>query len=103
MPGVSSPLCSAQRETGVFNMLVLARKVDESIVIGNSIVVTVLAIEGDNVKIGIAAPRDVPILRQEVFQAVRDQEKIQEMLAEETKPEKFEHLRELLASESEKG
>jgi carbon storage regulator len=82
-------------------MLVLARKVDESIVIGDSIVLTVLAIEGEQVKIGISAPRDVPILRQEVFQAVQDQMKIQEMLAGETKPEAFEQLRKLLASESE--
>lgn len=82
-------------------MLVLARKVDESIVIGDSIVLTVLAIEGDSVKLGITAPRDVPILRQEVFQAVEDQKKIQEMLAENTKSESFNQLRELLASESE--
>jgi carbon storage regulator len=81
-------------------MLVLGRKVKESIMIGDSIVVTVLGIDGDYVKIGIAAPRDVAILRQEVFQAVRDQEKIQEYLAGESKSEKFDALRSLLADEN---
>lgn len=81
-------------------MLVLGRKIKESIIIGDSIVVTVLAIDGDYVKIGIAAPRDVSIMRQEVVQAVRDQEKIQELLAGETKSEKFDLLRNLLAEES---
>ncbi len=57
-------------------MLVLTCKVDESIIIGDFITFTVLAIEGEQVKIGIDAPRDVTILRQEVFQAVRDQVKI---------------------------
>lgn len=82
-------------------MLILSRKVDESIVIGDSIVLTVLAIEGEQVKIGINAPREVTILRQEVFQAVQDQVRIQEMLAKETEPDKFEQLRNLLSSESE--
>jgi carbon storage regulator len=82
-------------------MLVLTRKVDESITIGDSIVITVLAIEGEKVKIGIAAPREMVILRQEVFQAVQDQEKIQELLAKETKPDTFDQLRKLLASENE--
>lgn len=83
-------------------MLVLTRKVDESITIGDSIVLTVLAIDGEKVKIGIAAPREMIILRQEVFQAVQDQVKIQELLAKETEPDTFEQLRKLLASENEK-
>ncbi len=82
-------------------MLVLTRRVDESITIGDSIVVTVLAIEGERVKIGIKAPRDVIILRQEIFQAVQDQVKIQEILAEKPEPDSFEQLRKLLVSENE--
>ncbi len=82
-------------------MLVLTRRVDESIAIGDSIVITVLAIEGERVKIGINAPRDVIILRQEVFQAVQDQVKIQEILAEKPAPDSFEQLRKLLTSENE--
>ncbi len=82
-------------------MLVLTRRVDESIAIGDSIVLTVLAIEGERVKLGISAPREVLILRQEVFQAVQDQVKIQELLAEKTVPDSFEQLRKLLVSEDE--
>ena len=82
-------------------MLVLTRRVDESIAIGDSIIVTVLAIEGERVKIGISAPREVLILRQEVFQAVQDQVKIQEILAEKPEPDTFDQLRKLLASENE--
>jgi carbon storage regulator len=83
------------------DMLVLTRRVDESITIGDNIVLTVLAIEGERVKIGISAPRDVIILRQEVFQAVQEQVKIQELLAEKSEPDSFEQLRKLLASENE--
>lgn len=82
-------------------MLVLARKVDESIVIGDSIILTILAVDGEQVKVGISAPRDVTILRKEVFDAVQDQVKIQEMLAQESKPDQFDELRKFLASESE--
>ena len=48
-------------------MLVLSRKANETIVLGDSIEVTVLEILGERVKIGINAPRDVPIVRQELL------------------------------------
>lgn len=83
-------------------MLVISRKVDESLLIGDTIVVTVLAIEGDRVKIGINAPRETIILRQEIYQAVQDQVKIQELMAKDTESETFEQLRKLLLSETEK-
>lgn len=52
-------------------MLVLSRKVGESIVIQDQIEVTVLGVEGDNVRIGISAPKDVDIFRKEVFLAIQ--------------------------------
>jgi carbon storage regulator len=52
-------------------MLVLTRKKGESIVIQNDIVVTVLSVEGDVVKIGISAPKDIDIYRKEIFEAIQ--------------------------------
>ena len=82
-------------------MLVLTRKENESIAIGDSIFLTVLAIEGEKVKIGISAPQEVVILRQEVYQAIQDQIRIQELLADKSDSKSFEELRKLLASERE--
>ena len=51
-------------------MLVLSRKKNESIVINNDITVTVVEIRGDKVRLGIVAPKSVPVHRQEVFDAI---------------------------------
>ena len=47
-------------------LLVLSRKRGEAITIGNGVTVTVLAVQGDKVKIGIVAPAEVPVHRQEI-------------------------------------
>jgi len=52
-------------------MLVLSRKRDEKIVINENIVITVVEIRGDKVRLGIEAPSDVSVHRQEVFEAIR--------------------------------
>ena len=54
-------------------MLVLSRKVGEQIKIGKDIVVDILKIEGNTIRIGIEAPKDVTILRMEVFEKIQDE------------------------------
>ena len=56
-------------------MLVLSRKKNESIMIGEQIEVKILAIEGEQVKIGIVAPKNVTLHRTEVFQEIKKQNK----------------------------
>jgi carbon storage regulator len=51
-------------------MLVLTRERNESIVIGNDITVTVVDVKGDTVRLGIEAPKEVPVHRVEVYQAI---------------------------------
>lgn len=56
-------------------MLALARKVNESIVINDDIEVTILEIKGDQVKIGISAPKSVPVYRKELYVQMQEANK----------------------------
>jgi carbon storage regulator len=52
-------------------MLVLSRQRDESIIIGDNIVVTIVDIRGDKVRLGINAPTEIPVHRQEIYEAIQ--------------------------------
>ena len=56
-------------------MLALSRKKNEAIIVNNDIEITVLDIRGDQVKIGIAAPKEVPIYRKEVYLQIQQENK----------------------------
>lgn len=51
-------------------MLVLSRQRDESIIIGDNVVITVVDVRGDKVKLGIEAPKEIPVHRREVYEAI---------------------------------
>jgi carbon storage regulator len=55
-------------------MLVLSRKKDESIVINDDIVITIIEIRGDKVRLGIEAPKEISVHRREVWEAIRRNE-----------------------------
>jgi len=67
-------------------MLVLSRHRDESIMIGDDVVITIVDIRGDKVRLGIEAPTDIPVHRQEVYEAIkRENEKASKVNPSATK------------------
>ena len=52
-------------------MLILTRRVGESLMIGEEVTVTVLGVKGNQVRIGVAAPREVAVHREEIFERIR--------------------------------
>jgi carbon storage regulator len=66
-------------------MLVLSRQRDQSIIIGDNIIITVVDIRGDKVRLGIEAPSEIPVHRREVYEAImRDRRKAEESAAQQT-------------------
>jgi len=56
-------------------MLILSRKVDEKVIIGDDIKISIIEIRGDQVRIGIDAPKKVKVFRQEVYDAIKAENK----------------------------
>jgi carbon storage regulator len=55
-------------------MLVLTRKTNQSIMIGDTVEVSVLAVSRDKIRLGITAPRDVPVFRKEVYLSIKEEQ-----------------------------
>jgi len=59
-------------------MLVLSRQKDESIIIGDNVEVTIVDVRGDKVRLGITAPKEIPVHRREVYEAIQREKKERE-------------------------
>jgi carbon storage regulator len=88
----SSPYNRRTYGCGAEAMLILTRKVNETIMIGDKIEISIVDIKGDQVKVGIRAPRHVKIYRQEVYKAIQEEN----IEALQTKPDVLPHLDNLL-------
>lgn len=80
-------------------MLVLSRKINQSIVIGDNIEIMLVDIRGDQIKLGINAPRDVKIFRKEVYEEIESQN----LEASKTNPEQLNILSSFVKNKLEKN
>lgn len=69
-------------------MLILSRKIDEKIKIGDEITITLIDVHGDQVKIGVEAPKNVKVFRQEVFDAIQTENKAAVVASEDANNQK---------------
>jgi len=59
--------------TGVIDMLILTRRVGETLMVGDEVTVTVLGVKGNQVRIGVNAPKDVAVHREEIYQRIQNE------------------------------
>ena len=59
-------------------MLILTRRVGECVMIGNDVTMKVLAVNGNQVRVGVNAPKEVPVHREEIFERIRAEESAQD-------------------------
>ena len=77
-------------------MLILSRKIDEKIKIGNDITITIIGVNGDQVKVGVEAPKNVKVFRQEVFEAIQQENK--EAAAVQAEPKSMDSVLKMLST-----
>ena len=80
-------------------MLVLTRKVNESIIIGDDIEITVVEIKGDHVKLGITAPRNITVHRKEVYLAIQREN----IVAAKSEVDKLSEIGKIMDDKKDKG
>ena len=68
-------------------MLILTRRVGETLIIGDKVTVTVLGVKGSQVRIGVNAPKDVAVHRQEIYERIRNEPAHAEAIIPEVGPE----------------
>lgn len=56
-------------------MLILTRRVGETLMVGDDVTITVLGVKGNQVRIGINAPKEVPVHREEIYERIKNEEK----------------------------
>lgn len=64
-------------------MLILTRRVGETLMIGDEVTVTVLGVKGNQVRIGVDAPKDIPVHREEIYERIKREEQVNNEAAPE--------------------